>query len=731
MNTHRTIESFRIDAIKDVPLPSAIAGLPFQPDELRTLLEKCPAIFTDPGADQDSLPFTHPNRDVVDDFYLQQPSTMHKRSFEIIKNGKSEMWADEYGNTYGALTLKGNNFSKPGIVEHPTASEGYIAYGLQESSIIERVLRASEVLRSRNIPTEYTIGVAEPKQYPWPLLGSQADAYEMISLKEYKRRIVDNYWQDLPDQQQTPQALADLYAKFQDMTFYISLRATDTAYRLHDMSDRASRSKVFAIINEQGYLPEDCEPLNAASSKDIDRYLEQVFGPLSGRNYARLHVDLSHGFAHGYNMSALGSIVDLDSIRGPAIGLGDEEISHKDRARDLMDVIAAIDGLGHINLTNDYISNASLAFVDSYISETIAQQDDLSAALDQLNDVFTTLAAGMRQSDSILRRYNANHLFAYVNARLSSELEPLITREQIEAYNGRALLCIHDVIGGETTNRIIEEHFISQSDRYVDDLLDEYVNEITGAVSNHEEYDVYLDIERSIDMPSSYVGRMIINHILEVYISEFEQRFSLEMNISDAQMPNMASSAILRNILNQYNDDLRSIATAKAKQLLPLLHDIIKTESKYSVAEPFIKNDSTYANIGLNDCHLWLSTEGVSLTELLPHIEQLTGELIIEELSTHETSPQTVIHPVNAPDRIDEIISDACIDGWEEDEHEGRRVMNIFYTSSPAYLLIRKTLKSGGEQLRLQLPAESLRLIREDNLSLREIIPAFMQGELF
>lgn len=730
MKTHRTVESFRIDAIKEVQLPSSIEGLPFDAAALQKLLVDCPAILTDPQAVQDSLPFTIDSNEVTDTFHLHQPSDAHKRSFEVISPEPHQMWMDEYGNRYGALTLKGNNFSNPSIVEHPTASEGFIAYGLQESSIIERVVRASEALRSRNISTEYTIGVAEPKQYPWPLLGAEADAYEMVSLKEYKRRIVDNYWQDLPEVQRTPQVLAELYSKFQDMTFYVSLRATDTAYRLYDMSDLASRRRVFSCINDQGYLPPDTTPLDASRPEDLDRYVEQVFSPNAGRNYARLHVGMSHGFAHGYNMSALGSIVDLDSVRGALLGLDDEPVTNHDRAKDLRDAISAINSFGGSSPLHTAISKASLEFVDSYINESMIQHGSPLSAVHYLNDVFTTLAENMQQTRSGFQYANPNELFQYVNARLVAVLGELTSDEELNASRDQVRQCLQAVMHDSAMDEVIEGQFRADVDSYAQELIEEYVNEITTAVINGEQYDVYADFSRSFAVSSSYISTMMVDKTVAMYAAELGQRLSdvVASQQNNDTYASLVSQAVYRSILKEYDAELKLFAKMKLLQVLPLLQEALTHQAEFAISTPLLGSKSPLAYVGLNDSHLWICTEEVEIADVLPYVDD---DLVIDAFPMHGAIPRTIVLPVNAPERIDEIISDTYLDGWAHSYDDDQYVMNITYADDPSYVLIRETMQGGKERMRLLLAAETVQLLRDGVITISQLAPAYRQPELF
>jgi hypothetical protein len=737
MNSHKTVESFRIDTVKEHALPNHIDGLPFSGEELRSLLENCPAILVSPDITQDSIPFNPIASDAVDDYHLRQPSAMHRRSFEIVVPDQMQPWTDEFGNIYNALTLKGNNFSNPSIMEHPTASEGYIAYGLQESSIIGRVLKASEVLRARNISTEYTIGLAEPKQYPWPLIDSQTDAHEMISLKEYKRRIIDDYWRSLDDDKRTPEALADLYKKFQDMTFYVSLRATDTAYRLFDMSNESTRQSTFNFINQQQLMSDNSEPLNAANPKDMHRYLEQVFSPRVGRNFARLHIDMSHRFAHGYNMSALGSIVDLDSIHGEPLGFGDADVSDLDRAQDIADVIAAIDAMEHLNISNDHTAEAIYKFLDSYISETIALKPDLTSALLHLEQVFGELANDIRQRNVSLGIHNPTMILEYVNEYLYTLITEVVPSDQIVELETRAGLCIHDVIGDDKTDARIDQDFNESAEKYISESVDEYANEITSAATDGDVYDILSDLTQTFTKPSSYMGSLMIDQVLESYHAEIERRFG-EIDIDQAQLSEqhplsrLLCATVSRRVLRHYNDDLRLFATAKVGVLLPTLEDELLKASTFTVTDSILDGYSSFANMGLNESHLWRCTEDVDLSDIIEFLDESNVEFELEPLVMHDIINRTVTIPAYRENvRVDEIISNLTLDGWSHSRVDGQPVLNISYAEHPSYVLIKEVVDDTQQRIRLQLPIEAVELIKSGARTLKQLLPSYEQPMLF
>lgn len=733
MDNYRTVASFRIDSIKNEPLPSQVEGLPFSSEQLHELLENCPAVLVSPQSQQDSLPFTPVEPKSELGYQLQQPSPEHRRSFELIPSEPGQVWTDEYGNEYGALTLKGNNFSQPGILEHPTASEGFIAYGLQESSIIERVMKASKLLRSRNITTEYTIGLAEPKQYPWPLIDSMTDAYESVPLKEYKRRIITNYWENLSDEKRTPLALADLYKKFEDMTFYISLRATDTAYRLHDMKSEASRNKIYDQINKQQLLPEGISALDSTNPNDIDRYLEHVFCPRAGRNYARLHKDLAHGFAHGLNMSALGSIVDLDSINGAPLGFGDDEITDEDRAKDIADIISAVSDMQHFREPS-----GGVHFMNSYINETITQYESLESALEQLTRTLDALREVLESRDRLSEKDYADVAIAYAHLYLYEIAKATLSDESLGELSNEIKLHLYDAISNPEVDAAIDDQFSINSEMYVAELLEEHTNEISQAVYEGDMFDILAEIQESYTRPMSYVGNLMIDQVRSAYYSEITRHIitARQLQKSRENGDNVISDTIHRivqfGILRGYDKELRLIAEAKVAELIPSLEERLMAASNFTVSQSLLPEYSSFANMGLNESHLWLCTDQVPLAALIDCVESSTAHIEFEELQLSTDINNTIVLPAHVSGVVtEEIISDSLLDGWSEINNEDQRALCVNFDKRPSYVLIRETLDQDTQRIRLQLSKDTLELLASTGLSLRQLQLASEQPKLF
>ncbi|MGZ6004635.1 MAG: hypothetical protein ACXWLH_00630 [Candidatus Saccharimonadales bacterium] len=344
----RNLECFPVDHVKDELVPVGSTDSVDAKNLIASLTEVCP-ILIDEDAEQDVLPFRLPDADGhASEIVLKRPSPAHVRSFEVWTSS-TEYITDEFGNHYHSLNLKGNNFSNPQTIETATAPDKIIAWGLQESNSIRRVLIASRMLRSLGVGTEFITGLAEPKTFPVPNKDAQIGGFRPNDLVAYKDRLVNNAWMSTIDEDKTTEKYVEITKAFERKTYYISLRAMDTSIRLgdiHHVGDKGpAYNHIFELINNLGIHPES-GPLNnqtATRFLELSRYMEGVVAPRLAKNLATMHAHgLAHRFPNAMNITALGSIVDLDSVHGEPLGLGDEPISSEDIA---IDITQAMDSL--------------------------------------------------------------------------------------------------------------------------------------------------------------------------------------------------------------------------------------------------------------------------------------------------------------------------------------------------------------------------------------------------
>src|SRR3990167_5133522 len=107
---------------------------------------------------------------------LRKISPLHGRSFEF-GSGQKVVWADEFGNIFTSLNTKGNNLTRPRVIESAET------FGMQSSIYMRRVLQASEIMRRAGIETEVLTHIIEPLVIPYE--GKD------INLQELKRALIE------------------------------------------------------------------------------------------------------------------------------------------------------------------------------------------------------------------------------------------------------------------------------------------------------------------------------------------------------------------------------------------------------------------------------------------------------------------------------------------------------------------------------------------------------------
>lgn len=656
MNQLHTVEAFVIDAIKAERLPGEIIGCPLSVEARSLLMAECPVVLVDPQA-KESLPFTSA-RTVqgydADQIALHQPSTGHVRSFALRGEGLRTPWQDEYGNIFRDFNLKGNNFSSPGVMPHPTATDEYVAWGLQESKIIERVLRASAVMRSRGIGTEYIIGLAEPKAYPYPTVDATTESYEQVSLPEYRDRITENYWRTLPEEEQTIEKLGELNAKFREMTFYISLRAVDTVYRLGDVvRDDQAREEVFAFINEhQLYAGE--KPLDPAVVSDRHRYEVEFLAPKLGKNLARLHKDMAHGFLHRLNVTGLGSIVDNDSIHGEPLGLGDKPITAEDRAGDILTVATELFRLSPVAFAPSHQLEPVWQFFAHYIEGTKAMLGSTEATRQQIAE--SLLAAEQLIIDNPRQFNRVSHEAERLLEGLQNIfVDRLILQHGKAAYvtelqNAIASELMHHA-SLEETAEVVRKHLRENSPHYAALMIGTFINEL----DDDPDFDVIQPLLSGNYKHLEAHDEMITN-VQELIFAAYTK--------SNSDLPELtgidpASQMILFNVAQQMvHDHLRGYAENLVDELLPELESSLRDGCVYSCPEPLLgEEQNSYRRMGFVQQRYWLSTERVPFEDVRALLSANEEQIFVETIDPSRPLNQTNLK-IASGHMVDEIITD-------------------------------------------------------------------------
>lgn len=698
MTTVRSVESFPIDSVKGVELPVEVYGLPFASEQLQRLLESFPAVTALPENTErndeplDYLPFYEPSPE-ISEYELRQPSPYHGRSFQLVGPQFEQQWQDEYGNNYGALTFKGNNYSKPGIIKSPTAAVGYIPYGLQESTVIERVVRASEVLRSRGISTEYILGLAEPKMLPWPIKGDEVGACEYVSLAEYKRRITEDYWHKLTEEEREATPYIELFSKFQDTAFYTSLRATDTPYRVLDLVDRTIRQKVYDHVNQEH--PD--HPFEVSNANDDERFLRDVIAPNLGRNLAKLHVDLAHRFPHLGNITALGGIVDLDSVHGEGLGLGDAPVTMADRAYDLHYLTGEMpQTLPGVSLRIYHQLDAHFSFTSSYLHETFKAFDSEQAAIEHIGALivsFEALVDAKENSDDSIGGFVLRHLkHVYVEDILGIAVEDADIAKKLYAEVRQYIETEWDTLKAEGM-----QHLQTKLPGMCSDIINDHINEITSAHYSGEAYDPLNQTDTRQESIALWSANLIDFFIdkLGDELAKNNQSIEKVRSLPHVETRAMIYRQLLELFAEEFHETGMRIATAFINERLQIIRD----ELAYTYPDQLFGDEATHSShTGFHDKQFWHFGDTIPWQQVEFLIESGQMPIVYEQL-TYAEHGEPIIKPSTPDATIVEVVTDSSYECFIFDRDQNREpFIAPSFSRPPSYIGIVEQPKKGGDR---------------------------------
>jgi hypothetical protein len=698
MSELRTLETFVVNEVVGREIFSDIPGCPLSPEARRLLLADCPVFMLD-SSDSDSGHEADAGRG--DDLQLLQPSPNHNRSFAIIGPGFNELWQDEYGNQYNSFTLKGINFTSPGIFEHPVSADGVVAWGLQESKIIGRVLTASEVLYRRGVSTERIVGLAEPKEYPWPATDQQAATHEYLSLGQYKQRIVEDYWRQLPEAERSIEVLADLTKKFSDITFFISLRATDTAYRLSDIADASIAAKFFDEVNTHQLSSHDDELYDSSKWSDTGRYISHFFAPRAGKNLAKLHEDMAHGFANGLNWTALGGIVDLDSVHGESLGMGDDPVTNAERAADILSTLDAIKATAPRNYNNEddsrnYARRAIENFLNSYFDETIARLGDIPEVVEYLGQLVVELGPSFNDlhddgdlDDSIIK--TACEL--YYN-RFFYKKYP----KQFVAAYGKMAPSIQEVI--ETDGSLagtVQGTIRDNLHNYGRMIVEDYIGEMADP-----SYDVFARFIK--DSPRTSAWTAICQDITEAIVIHCVQSHGVFANTPECirGVENDDLRDLLLGIfLAAFRPAFQELADKIVPVSIPLIEDALRDCCAYKRPEPLLDGYTSELYVGLDAKRFWLAANDVPFKTVASYITAFDGELYSASLPKPTPSGELQLK-IESGDGVVELITDGEVNSTMVDSHGNAPSIEVCVDAqNTTYILLVSKSPEGNTRLGL------------------------------
>lgn len=367
------IEGFTHSEVQGTPVPSK--GIPFKDEHIPQFSVVGIETIEDGKGDNNST--------------LRKISSIHRRSYEFVTGKESKIvWSDEFGNIFTALNTKGNNVTDPEVCKYSEAPSGFLFFGLQDSDTMVRILKASELLRSRNIDTEAIIKVIEPAEFPYN--------GDMLSLAEYKRKLVQRVWDENARDGKmsarvtnlelaTRQDIPRLSQSLDKMTFFETIRGTQVNERIADLTKAANLQEALPMLSNAFRYINLIEKINASKDpsyqpqsfsinreEDIIRYFNEYLPKRTAHNFAGAHrAGVVFKYSHTGNISTVGSIYDLDSVQGEPLGLGDGNITSEDVVDDIKGFIDGSSGMpGAIKVAEKFAGERT-EFKENFLKDYI------------------------------------------------------------------------------------------------------------------------------------------------------------------------------------------------------------------------------------------------------------------------------------------------------------------------------------------------------------------------
>lgn len=229
------------------------------------------------------------------------------------RDNSTILFADQFGNIFSSITLKGNDVRYPQVIVSSNQPSGFNVNGLQDGTAIGRITQASRILRVSSVDTEIILKIMEPKKFP----KLADDTGNMANMKDFKELMPDFYGLSKPDQAQVLRT-----------PLIITVRGMSCPERLEDLKHthypnwHRKISAVFGRVNLIETTRGSQNPrLDPNKEDDINFYLEEYLPKRIGRNLGLMHqAGLVHHYLSPHNINAMGGIVDLDSVTGKPLG---------------------------------------------------------------------------------------------------------------------------------------------------------------------------------------------------------------------------------------------------------------------------------------------------------------------------------------------------------------------------------------------------------------------------
>lgn len=332
-------------------------------------------------------------------------SPTHGRNMTEMVTSAKVLWGGTLpGDIYGARSLKGGRMDTPGGIKIEADSESYYgihAWGLMDDGCLPRVVAASELMRKNGLPTECPREVKKIKDVWLKTTDPDGNVYfKKVSIKKWEKdelkRIQDeaNEADDYtkPDKIKSAQQTEEYLKRTE---FIVLERDLQVDERLIDLAEAARNNKLKDVLKpvlkwlnvatqakNSGLIPGTARPqkFDAENSEDVQEYLTKWLPSQMGIYLGKFHtIGLTHQFLHNQNWSAVGTIYDLDSVKGKSLFSGDKIPTDEDLTVDIYDSLNDINSLILHDLPDtdefkgvdidDLAVEASYQFLKNYIKE--------------------------------------------------------------------------------------------------------------------------------------------------------------------------------------------------------------------------------------------------------------------------------------------------------------------------------------------------------------------------
>ena len=337
---------------------------------------------------------------------LRRITSRHRRSFNVERDeNKSEddvLWFDEFGNPYMDYNIKGGEFEHPFVYR---GMVGYVCYGIQTSSQLQREISTSHILRAHGVETEAVTDLHNPDEFYYDGKMIPASALREVIIDDIRSGRAQELAHSLNFVGVSPEEADKAEEYFREEDFDMTERGIQSDERIGDLVEVKNKSefinmmtRVFKFVNAKEkmlaskditYIPYS---FDAQDDSDILYYFSDYFPKTLARNLAKMHnLGIVHHQMHRDNVSLSGGFYDLDSAEGEP--LGDRPMNEMDKLSDILPVLgysyltptldtiqAVLLGLGYMKYLDEIGPDFSIRLLEEY-QATLSQP---SAFVDNL-----------------------------------------------------------------------------------------------------------------------------------------------------------------------------------------------------------------------------------------------------------------------------------------------------------------------------------------------------------